>query len=347
MTFVKIIFIFLVLAYLMPTAALGQKGKDETEKPVFPLDNFYSKRKPNHVRSILKNFSFGLSTGYGNTFFSHKLDGFGVYQVGGYSPNIFASPNTNARFSNWVNTVSSDTVTSIIPRSLFIISSDSAKLGFKGNAFNIPLKATIHYEYDRYRIGGGYSYEYMNMRQFHSISYGKYIDDFRPTSPAGLMKKYFGILGVSFLRWNNLLFTGDVNVGGYKPGKNFNTSLIKKGVYANVGVTVEKEFSEYLKAFIRPSFELKNYKLNAPEVGSTINHSINAFYLNVGLSYKIPGLAKCYNKDCHVQMNHVHGDTEYRSQMHPIYKKQNPFYGENNPKLIKYKGKNRKKLSPY
>ena len=347
MTSIKIIAVFLIVACLMPALGLAQKSKEEEEKLVFPLDNFYAKRKPNHVRNILKNFSFGLSTGYGNTFFSHTLDGFGVYQVGGYAPSIFASPNTSARFSNWVNNVAADTVTSIIPRSLFVASTDSIKLGFKGNAFNIPLKATIHYEYDRYRIGGGYSYEYMNIRQFHPISYGKYIDDFRPTSPGGFMRKYFGMLGVSFLRWNDLLFTADANVGGYKPGKNFNTSLIKKGVYANVGVTVEREFSEYLKGFIRPSFELKNYKLNVPEVGQTINHSINAFYINIGVVYKLPGLPKCYNKDCHHQMNHVHGDTEYRSQMHPFYKKQNPMYGENNPKLIKYKGKNRKKLSPY
>ena len=334
----------------MPLFVSAQKSeKEDEEKPVFPLDNFYAKRKPNHVRNILKNFSLGLSTGYGNTFFNHKLDGFGVFQVGGYAPSIFASPNTSARFSNWVNNVDADTVTviSVIPRSLFVISSDSVKLGFKGNAFNIPLKATVHYEYDRYRIGGGYSYEYMNIRQFHPISYGNYIDDFRPTSPGGFMRKYFGMLGISFLRWNDLLFTADVNVGGYKPGKNFNTSLIKKGVYANVGVTVEREFSEYLKGFIRPSFELKNYKLSVPEVGQTINHSINAFYINIGVVYKLPGLPKCYNKDCHHQMNHVHGDTEYRSQMHPFYKKQNPMYGENNPTLIKYKGKNRKKLSPY
>jgi hypothetical protein len=33
--------------------------------------------------------------------------------------------------------------------------------------------------------------------------------------------------------------------------------------------------------------------------------------------------------------------------MHPFWKKQNPHYGENYPKLIKEKRKNRKKLNPY
>jgi hypothetical protein len=46
-------------------------------------------------------------------------------------------------------------------------------------------------------------------------------------------------------------------------------------------------------------------------------------------------------------MNHAHGNREYRSRVHPFYKKQNPNYGENYPRLIKYKGKNKRKLNPY
>ena len=48
-----------------------------------------------------------------------------------------------------------------------------------------------------------------------------------------------------------------------------------------------------------------------------------------------------------IQINHAHGNREYRSRMHPIWKKQNPHYGENYPNLIKYKGKNKYKLNPY
>lgn len=352
MTLNRIIAIFLGILLITPIVVCAQekaKPKEEEkvdeDKLVFPLDNFYAKRKPNVTRAILKNFSLGVSTGYGTTFFSHKLNGFGVVQPTSGPPRLFPVGSTIPKYSNWVNNAVGDTLT-IMP-AYFLVSGDTAKLGFKGKGLNIPFKATLHYEYDRYRIGGGYSYEFMHMGAFHSIAYIDDIGNFQPSEPNGWMRKYFGMLGISFFRWTDILFTGDVNVGGYKPGKNFNYGLIKKGVYVNLGVTIEKEFSEYLKGFIRPSFEIKNYSLNIPEVGQTINHSINAFYVNVGFSYKLPALAKCYNKDCHVQMNHAHGDREYRSQMHPIYKKQNPMYGENNPKLIKYKGKNRKRLNPY
>ncbi len=52
---------------------------------------------------------------------------------------------------------------------------------------------------------------------------------------------------------------------------------------------------------------------------------MNAFYLNIGISYSIPTrLPKCYNADCRIQINHAHGNKEYRSRVHPIYKGRTP-----------------------
>jgi len=317
----------------------------EDEEISFPLDNFYAKRVKSPLRSVLKNFVFSGSVGLGNTFLSHKLTGFGISQVDGAQPTIFPVDRSN-RFSNWVNTVNADNP--IGPDS-FIVSSDTSKLGFKGNGLNIPVKLTVHYEFlERYRVGGGFSYEIMKMGEYHSISFKDRVNNFKPDNATGLMKKYFVLLGVSFYRWNDILFTGDVNVGGYNPGNNFAKSLVKKGVFANVGVTMERDFSEYIKVFVRPSFEVKNYTLAIPGSNDrSVVHNLNAIYVNVGFSYRLPDLAKCYHPECHAQINHAHGNKEYRSRMHPFYKKQNPHYGENYPKLIKEKRKNRRKLNPY
>jgi len=241
--------------------------------------------------------------------------------------------------------VTTDTVTSSSPE-VFRVSSDTSKLGFKGHGLNIPLKATLHYEFlKRYRIGIGYSYELMSMGTYHSISYQDKISGFRPAKPTGFMNKYFVMLGGSFYRLGDYLFTGDLNIGGYSPGTNFNKSLIKKGIYGNIGVTVEKDFSEYLRGFIRPSFEMKGYTLSVDD--KSIKHHLNAVYINIGVTYSLPSLPRCYNKNCHAQINHAHGDREYRSRMHKIWKWQNPNYGQNNPELIRYKGKNKRKLNPY
>ncbi|MEJ0033634.1 MAG: hypothetical protein WDO15_26335 [Bacteroidota bacterium] len=332
-----------MVCFLVPLIAVGQ----DDEKPAFPLETIYAKRKPWGVRKILKNFRFSLSTGYGHTFMSHKLDGYGIIQAKNASPEIFLNTNPSIRYSNWVNRGVQDS-TSSVPVDAFKVSSDSAKLRYKGAAWNIPLNAMIHYEFlQRYRIGIGYSYEYMNIGAMKPTTFKDKLANFQPTPKAGFMSKFYGMAGISFYRIDNFLFTGDIQAGTFKPGKNYDLSQIKKGLYVNAGVTIEREFSEYLKAFLRPSFEFKNYTINLPNSDKPLPHYMNAFYVNIGLTYAIPDLPKCFHPECHSQMNHVHGDREYRSRMHRIWKKQNPLYGENNPKLIKYKGKNKRKMNPY
>jgi hypothetical protein len=186
----------------------------------------------------------------------------------------------------------------------------------------------------------------MNIGPFRPISYGDRISSFSPGESSFFLKKYFGMLGVSVYRYEQYLLVIDANIGGYKLGKDFQ-GAIKKSIYFNLGAVIEREMSEYFRLFVRPSYEFKNYSITIPEGGQTIKHRFNAFYINVGATYRFPELRRCPIKGCRGQLNHAHGNREYRSRVHPIYKKQNPHYGENYPELIKYKGKNKKKLSPY
>lgn len=322
----------------------GQEEAKEQNKADFPLDNFYAERKKWPL-SFLRHFRFSLSTGYGHTFFSHELPGYGIYQAPGGRPQIFPGTSTGTRYSNWVNERVVDNTAAA--GGAFLVSSDTVALGFRGSGWSIPLKATIHFEFmQRYRIGIGYSYELFNMGEFTSTNYTDRLAPMQPTNASGSISRFFGMAGVSFYRAGPYLFTGDIQVGSFSPS-NFDATLATTGVYFNGGVTIERDLSEYLRVFVRPSYEFKSFTLTLPEGGNPIDHGMNALYLNVGLTYRIPELPKCFHKDCRIQRNHAHGDREYRSRVHPIYKKQNPNYGENHPNLIKYKGKNKKLLSPY
>jgi hypothetical protein len=311
-----------------------------------PLEYFYIKRQGGGwIRKVISKFTFGLSTGFGSTTFRHEVDGFGIYQNPGAAPQLFESANVASGYSNWFNKVT--TTTSAIQPGAFRVNSDTAEIGFKSNSFNIPLKATLHVEFDKYRIGGGYTVEMTMMNDFRPISYSDRINDYSPEFSSFVLQKYFGMIGGTVYRYNEYLLVVDANIGGYNLGKNFDKSAIKKGVFLNLGVAVEREMSEYFRLFVRPSYEIKSYKLNIPETNQSITHKFNAFYLNVGATYRFPELRRCFLKTCKAQMNHAHGNKEYRSRVHPIYKKQNPHYGENHPNLIKYKGKNKYKLNPY
>lgn len=317
----------------------------ETEKQAtIPLEHFYVKRQKSSINNLLSKFTFGLGTGVGFSYFKHSLDGFGIQQNEGEAPLIF-SGNGFPQYSNWFNVTTPDTLSVIA--NTFRVSSDSASLGFKGKGISIPLKATIHFEYKRYRIGGGYSYEYLTIGNFKPTEFKDQIGTFNPEARAGFMRKYFGTLGAAVYRYQDYLLVLDAQIGGFKPSRTFNLGQIKKGIYYNIGATIERDMSEYFKVFVRPSYDFKNFTINIPETGQSIKHRFNALYVNVGVTYRFPELRRCPIEGCKAQINHAHGNKEYRSKMHPVHKKQNPYYGENYPSLLKYKGRNKKKLNPY
>lgn len=328
---------------LLGSIDLSAQYKSEKDATI-PLEHFYIERQGAGLRKLLSKLHFGLSTGYGRPTFRHRLEAFGIIQQPDSMPVIF-TPNNGPRYSNVINRVTTNT--SAVQPGSFTVFGDTAEIGFKSKAFSIPLKATVHVEFSRYRIGGGYSYEFVHLGNFKPLSYENEIRSFESPVNNFFMRKYFAMLGGMVYRYYEYALVVDANIGGYKLGKKFDNSVIQKGIYFNLGATAEREMSEYLRLFVRPSYEFKNYKITPPEGSSTITHRLNAWYVNVGLTYRFPELRRCFLKDCHAQINHAHGNKEYRSRRHPFWKKQNPHYGENYPTLIKYKGKNKNKLSPY
>ena len=334
-----------VLATVIGLPEARSQYKNESEASI-PLENFYIQRKANGIfRNLLSKLNWGLSTGYGGTAFKHKLDGYDIIQQPDSMPQIYPTGSAGTRYTNWTNDVG--TTSGATQAGSFIVSSDTAELGFKSKMISIPLKATVHVEFNRYRVGGGYSFDYTRVGEFKPTSYTGDIKSYELDKKGFFMKHYFGMIGASVYRYYEYNLVVDANIGGYKLGKQWNKSLLQKGIYFNLGATVERDFSEYFRVFVRPSYEFKNYKLLIPESGQAIKHTLNAFYVNVGVTYRLPELRRCFIKNCQAQMNHVHGNREYRSRAHPFYKKQNPHYGENYPTLIKYKGKNKNKLNPY
>lgn len=323
----------------------GEKDKPKDKEESIPLDHFYVDRQgPNFLRILLSKLNFGLSTGYGSTTFKHEFSGFGIYQPSVGSPIIFNPTAPTNGYSNWFNKV---TPTPIIINPGEFVVTDTASIGFNSKSFTIPLKATVHVEFNRYRIGAGYSFDFTKVNDFEPISFTNDIRSFTPDVSSFFLKKYFILVGASVYRYDKYLLTVDANIGGYSLGKKFDKAIIDRGIFFNLGATIERDMSEYFRLFVRPSFELKGYDLTIQEAGGNIKHKLNAFYFNVGASYRIPELRRCFLKECKAQINHAHGNRDYRSRVHPIYKKQNPHYGENYPTLIKYKGKNKRKLNPY
>jgi hypothetical protein len=327
-------------------AVAQRKDKEKDQDYSIPLDRFYVDREgPSWIRIMLSKVNFGLSTGYGRTTFRHELTGFSLSQPTSGQPLLFNPATPAVGYNNWFNQLTPVTITP--SPSDYIVSSDTASIGFRNRSFQIPVRATLHVEVGKFRIGGGYSLDFTRVGDFESIYDPENISNFVPDIESFTLRKYFLLAGVSVYRYDNYLLTADINLGGYGLGNKFDNTIIDRGMFFNLGATLERDMSEYFRLFIRPSYEIKGYDLTIAEAGRSIRHQMNAFNLHVGATYRIPELRKCFIPECRAQINHAHGNREYRSRVHPIYKKQNPHYGENYPNLIKYKGKNKRKLNPY
>ena len=321
------------------------------DNPVL-FESFYNKPNETSTRTFINKLSLGISTGYGKTFYKHNLDGFAILQSSDsimLFDNIsnIADDTLTVGYLNWINSVNSINAVPIKTTDN-VVSSDSVDLGYKSVSTSIPLLFTIHYEYDRYRMGLGVEFEFHTLKKFKPLSDDLGLREFDSPVKSALFKRYFLNFGARVYRYWEYSLVVDAQVGAIKYGKNFDLSVIKKGVYFNIGATIEREFSEYFTAFIRPSYELKSYTLNFIESSNSITHKQPAIFIHIGAFLKLPELRRCKINNCQTQINHTHGEGKnWRSRMHPFYKKQNPHYGENYPKLIKYKGKNKKKINPY
>jgi hypothetical protein len=314
-----------------------------------PLNNG-DEAKP--FRSILGRFIVSGSVGYGVTFNSHQLERGGLVQNPGSPPylfdNTFVVTDTIATgVTNWVNDIR--TVSGIpVDTGTFLLGLDSVDLRFKSRTHNIPFDLSIHYNFDRYRIGIGYSFEPYFTGTYKPSSFSDQINSFKTEFNGAVHNRWYILLGGEVLRTKRHIIAIDAKVGTYSlSNKKYNRSQIKKGVFFNLGARFERSLSEYVQVFLRPSFEFKNYTIAIPESGNDILHSMPAFYTSVGLTWRLPARKKCTIKSCQTQVHHHHGRNNYRSRVHPFWKWQNPDYGQNYPRLVKYKGKNKKKINAY
>ncbi len=305
------------------------------------------------LAKLLGGFSAHVATGTGFTFYNHKIAGPGILQKSTGEVFLFdnfyviGSDTLSTGYKGWVN--NAEAVNDIpITDEDYLLGTDTTEVKYKGTGISVPLSVFITYTYDRYRFGGGFTYEQMFTATYYPNTLPNNLKPFKPEVVTASMLRYYGYVGGEVFRSLRHTIAVDAMVGTFKYGKKkFNPDQVKYKLFVNVGVSFERSLSEYFKVFIRPAVEFKSYELAVPGLGYTVNHVAPALYVNVGAILRMPELKKCPVSQCNTQINHRHGDKIYRSKMHPFWKWQNPNYGQNYPQLIKYKGKNKKKKNPY
>ena len=167
-------------------------------------------------RSFIGKFIISGSVGYGLTFNSHQLESAGLVQNPGTAPYLFdntflVTDTISSGFANWVNNVSP--VSGIpVDTSTFLLGLDSADLSFKARSHNIPFTVSVHYTFDRYRLGVGYSFEPYFTGTYRPTAYKDQINSFRTDFSASIHHRWFVMLGGEVLRTKRHIIAIDANV---------------------------------------------------------------------------------------------------------------------------------------
>lgn len=274
-------------------------------------------------RKILNKITLTVASGAGYTFYHHDLENYTVLRR---NDRLYINPNgTQDYYYRWLNNPARSAVTPS-GNDQSTVNADTADLGFRGTASGIPALFSLHYQYDRFRIGGGASFEFHRFRNMeptlYSASLGSYEESF-----STIFSKYFFTAGVEFYRFYDYHYYFDLYAGKMNYGKGFNKLLMQGGAFINLGIPIEREFSEYFRFFIRPSYDFKSFKMVLPESSRVIENKNQAFYLNIGFRINYPDLPRCPINSCETQKIHTHRGKTFRGR--PFYKKQNPQIGEN------------------
>ncbi len=326
----------------------------------------------NPIRVFLNHFSITATTGYTSTSYKHELSGVYFYQ-NAQNQYIFSNEIENlgssfVGYSDWLNDPQIGFETSLedpfdlpfdyisnpvnnpeLGSQQFLLNTDTVDFGFEGVSNGIPISLALHYEYRKFRIGLGFTYEKQYSKELQPTSFVEQVRAYQPNYKSTSYTRFFGMLGYNFYQFWSYDFVAEFQIGKLNAGKEFNRSAIQRNLYTNIGISIENNWSEYFRVIIKPGIDLTNYTVNLPD-GASVKHTNPTFFLQVGVSINIPDIRRSPMKSDHVQLKHLYTDPktgrveEVRGQ--PIWKKQNPKIGQNHRKLWRYKWKNRKKLNP-
>lgn len=307
----------------------------------------FEEKHPYPFRNFLNKFSLNLSAGYGRPFYRQEIDGFAYARTESGSYLIpagnYSAGDRVSGYSQWFSGVE-QTSGILLDEEYSLVNTDSIEAVLKSGGYGIPLNIAIYYNLQRLRIGGG-----INM-EFHRANVPE-PDDFLTPYPApepvnSLMTRWFGLLGYSVYEYYDNAFGVDVRFGKLNMGSGFDKEVIENDFFVNIGVSLEKVYSEYFRVYLRPSYEIKSFQVLLPDgtAAGSLPVSNNAFYITLGVSINYPDLPRSPIPNDNTQMKHYVSDTKGNRMLvrgQPIWKKQDPKIGELYPELQKSKRKRR------
>jgi hypothetical protein len=295
----------------------------------------------NFFRKIASHFSAEVAIGYGSTRYRQNLDEYRIYS-GNSELYLLAQDSSGAQLgiSNWLNnpfvidTLNIGSAITYDPglnesdqNAPYVIDSLEKRLVGGGNT--IPVHLKLHFNYDRFRVGAGATFELNTRANLRLKGFPDFIGTYQSDFSRFFTRKYYLTAGVRYYDFWDFSYFADLEYGNFRLSDNaFPGGLVSTSNYWNISLPIEKNFSEYFRLVMRPSVDLKSINTLIP-TGQTIKTNMWNLQFQVGVRVSFPLFKKCPISNCEAQKEHHHIDKKFRGQ--PIYKWQNPKVGRNDP----------------
>lgn len=268
----------------------------------------------NVFRNAIGNFSFELSSG----------GAFHTNQMQFYSEVPSQYPITQYRNLE-------------VPQSITAL--DTVR--FSGNQMAIPVNLGVKLNlFNTLVLGAGYGREFGKMNNLRGDDF-----EFQFENSSYTLDRAFGSVGLviydaskraKFLNWsyrkfssNNIYmqsektqrirqnypwrFILEAEFGNLYLRQSFDSKAFpSEDAFYNIGLRVEKEFSEYARFFVKTGVEFRNYNFRTENPAEFQNIKQNLYLAQVGFSISIPSTKRCKMHGCGVVMRHVHDGIDYR-----------------------------------
>jgi hypothetical protein len=194
------------------------------------------------------------------------------------------------------------------------------KAKFKGKGSTIPLSLSGHVDlWGKMRVGLGGAF-FINTLE--SLAHEEESKDINLGAYVPLQKKHyhvrpFAILGFKFVENSILSVLLDANFGFdfmYFSGSDAKwecMDVFNLGVQ-NIGITIEKNISMYVRLFGRLSYERSNLGNTLNDTDTAIVIERESVLLQLGFSFSYPEIPRCSLPGCEVERKHEHNGEVYR-----------------------------------
>ena len=330
------------IGYVIAEHHFGPDRKNKFKELTFPLETIYAELQKRNIRKWLSRLAFTFTTGSGQYFIDHQLEGLGFFQSKFEGPYLF-DLNTTESPVNGVNGIKTWVSNARPVKFRYtgndkIFGSDTITVKYSGKAASALANVQLAFQSKYFRVGVGMGSELIANASFSSDAFNGQLRPIRLSSGPVSLRKYYLYLAAPVYRVGKFTFGLDVQGGQYSFKKNYVNSTYKADNYLNTGAFAEYALSEYLSVVARSAYESKTWSQDISALNISIPYTSRSVGFSIGLNYRLPELPRCYLESCQIQINHAHGNKQYRSNAHPLTRKQNPGYGENYPGRVKISG---------